>query len=254
MTNEELILMKLEKIESQLEPAIKFGESIRELKDDLIPLQNIGYQVLVDELEQVQAGFNLDDLLDLIRQMMRNTNDFVFALKAMANIIEFANDIEPLLKLAVPQAISALDKMEQKGVFRMIKAMMDIRAKVASAYDADDIDQIGDVMVRLLGLTKKLSDPATMELLEKFAELPSKIDLEKTKKVGPFKLASAGFNSEVKEGLGVMIELTKAMGKLKNGNGDMGKLKDSNDDMENLTQGNGDDETPNEGNGDNAPK
>ncbi len=215
MTNEELILKKLEHIESQIEPVIKYGQNLKELKDDLIPLGNTAVQVLIEELQEIEAGFQLEDFLKLIKQSLRNTNDFIFALKQMANIIEFIKDLEPLLKSAVPQIIQHLDQLEQRGVFRMIKAMMDVRAKAAAKYSAEDIDQIGDAMVALLGLAKKLSGPKALAFLEKTAGLPAKIDLSSSKKVGAFGLLSAGFDSEIKEGLGVLLELTKAMGKLK---------------------------------------
>ena len=78
---------------------------------------------------------------------------------------------------------------------------------------------MGDGLVALLGLTEKLSDPNTIAILEKFAELPSKIDLTNTKPIGPFGLVSAGFNDEIGQGLGVIIELTKAMGKINIDNG-----------------------------------
>lgn len=228
MNKEDLILMKLENIESQIEPVIKFSNSIRELKEDLVPLQNIAFQAMINELQEVEAGFNLDDFLNLIKQTLRSTNDLVFAIKQLSNIIEFATDLEPLLKSAVPQIIAYLDQLEQKGVFRVIKAMMDIRAKIAETYDPDDIDQIGDVLVDLLGVTKQLSDPRAKAFLEKAASVPSNIDLEHIEKVGIFKLMAAGFNQEVKEGLGVMMELTKALGKLKdngNGTGDPSQMK-----------------------------
>jgi uncharacterized protein YjgD (DUF1641 family) len=215
MTNEELILKKLEHIESHLEPAIKLGQSLKELKDDLVPLGNTAVNLITNELQEIEAGFELEDLFILTKQTLRSTRDLAFMLNQLTSIVEFMKDLEPLMKSAIPLIIGHLDKLEQRGVFRMITAMTDIRAKVASTYDHEDIDQIGDVMVNLLGLAKKLSDPKAMELLEKLAELPANVDLTNTKKIGPFKMISAGFNNEVKEGLGVMIELTKAMGKLK---------------------------------------
>lgn len=218
MTNEELILKKLEHIESHLEPAIKLGQSLKELKDDLLPLGNTAVNLVTNELQEIEAGFELEDLFILTKQTLRSTRDLAFMLNQMTSLVEFMKDLEPLMKSAIPLIIGHLDRLEQRGVFRMVAAMTDVRAKVASAYDHEDIDQIGDVMVSLLGLAKKLSDPKAMELLEKMAELPANVDLTNTQKIGPFKMISAGFNSEVKEGLGVMIELTKAMGKLK-GNG-----------------------------------
>jgi uncharacterized protein YjgD (DUF1641 family) len=222
MENEELILAKLENLESQIEPMVKFAQGIKELKDDIIPLQNIAIQVFIKELQDVEAGFNLDDFIVLIKQSLRSTNDLLFAMKSMSSMIEFARDVEPLMKSAVPQLIEYLDEMEQKGVFRMMKAMLDMRAKVAAAYDHEDIEQIGDVMVTLLGLTKKLSDPKALDFLEKAAAIPAHADLANSKKMGPFKLMAAGFDDEIKDGLGVMIELTKAMSVLKGGEGKVG--------------------------------
>jgi len=71
--------------------------------------------------------------------------------------------------------------------------------------------------VALLGLAKKLSDPATVEFLEKIADLPSKVDLAGAKPVGPFGMLGALSSKEARQGLGVLMALTKAMGSLKNG-------------------------------------
>ena len=69
-------------------------------------------------------------------------------------------------------------------------------------------------MVTLLGLAQKLSDPKAAAFLNKAAELPSSVDLSQSKKVGPLALLSAGFNDDIRQGLGVLMELTKAMGKM----------------------------------------
>lgn len=215
MTNEEKILSKLEKIEADMAPMLRFGKNMKELKDDLIPLQNRAFQLMIDELKEVEAGFELDDFLLLMKQMARSTRSFIFALKQMESIIEFVRDMEPLLKSSVPQIIEYLDDLERKGVIRMYTAMLDVRAKVASAYTAEDIEQIGDGVVALLGLAKKMADPKAIAFLERAAALPASLDLTEVKKIGPFGLAAAAFDEDVKQGFGVLIELTKAVGKLK---------------------------------------
>ena len=83
----------------------------------------------------------------------------------------------------------------------------------------EDIDKIGDGAVALLGLAKKLSDPEATDFLEKIADLPSKVDLAGAKPVGPFGMLGALSSKEARQGLGVLMELTKAMGSLKNGGG-----------------------------------
>lgn len=214
MTNEELILEKLERLEAQIQPLIKTSEKFTELKNDLIPIGNHAAALLINELTEVEAGFQLERFMALIKEGMRNTENFIFALKQMASIIEFLKDLEPLLKSAVPQIISYLNEMEQKGVFRILKATVDLRTKIAATYTGDDIDIMGDGLVAAMGLAKSLSDPKAIELLKKLSQIPSKVDLENAKSIGVFGLASAGFNPEISKGLGVLMELTKAMGKI----------------------------------------
>jgi uncharacterized protein YjgD (DUF1641 family) len=193
---------------------IKTSEKLAELKNDLIPISNHATALMIRELQEVEAGFQLEDFFSLTKESMRNTRNFIFVLKQMNSLIDFVKDLEPLLKSAVPQMIKYLDELEQKGVFRIIKATVDLRTKVAASYDADDIEVMGDGLVALLGLAKSLSDPKAVRLLEKLSQIPAKVDLDNAKSVGVFGLASAGFNPEISRGLGVLMELTKAMGRI----------------------------------------
>jgi uncharacterized protein YjgD (DUF1641 family) len=214
MTNEELILKKLENLEAQIQPLVKNSQKLEELKNDLIPIGNHATALLIEQLTEVEAGFQLEDFLALVKEAMRNTQNFIFALKQMANIIEFVNDLEPLLKSAVPQFISILADMEQKGVFRMFKSTLDLRKKVAAAYTPEDIELMGDTLITYMGLAKSLSDPRAVKALEKLSRIPSKIDLDKAKSVGVFGMLGAGFDPEISRGLGIMMELAKAMGRI----------------------------------------
>ena len=217
MTNEELILERLDRIEAQLAPISQTASGIKDLREDLIPLSGQAFRLLIQELEDVESSFQLEDLLTLFKRALRSVKPVIFSLEQLENIVDFILTIEPLLKSAVPQVINYLDELEQKGVLRIITATLDVRAKIASAYTAEDIDKIGDGAVALLGLAKKLSDPEATNFLEKIAELPSKVDLAGAKPVGPFGMLGALSSKEARQGLGVLMELTKAMGSLKNG-------------------------------------
>ena len=220
MTNEELILERLDRIETQLAPLVETAGSVKELRDDLIPLSAQAFRLMINELEDIESGFQLEDLLDMIKTVFRSVKTITFSLQQMQTIVDFVTTIEPLLRSSVPQIINYLDDLEQRGVLRMFTAMLDVRAKIAAAYTAEDIDKIGDGAVVLLGLAKKLSDPQAIAFLEKVAEMPGHVDLSQSKDVGPFGLISAASSKEVKQGLGVMMELTKAMGKLKSNGGE----------------------------------
>jgi len=215
MTNEELILQRLDRIESQLTPLANSIKSMNDFKEDLTPLANNAVKLLINELEDIESSFQLEDLLEMIKQMFRSVHNITFSLKQLENIIDFVTTLEPLLRSSVPQLISYLDEIEQKGVFRIINATLGVRAKIAEAYSPEDIEEIGDGLVALLGLAKKVTSPQIIAFLESMAEMPAKLDFSASKGIGPFGLLWASSNKEVKEGLGVLMELTKGLGSLK---------------------------------------
>ena len=219
MTNEELILERLDRIEAQLAPISVTAGGIADLREDLIPLSGQAFRLLIRELEDVESSFQLEDLMVLLKRFLRSIKHIIFSLDQLENTVDFVTTIEPLLKSAIPQVINYLDDLEQRGVLRVITAMLDVRAKIAAAYSPEDIDQIGDGAVVALGLAKKLADPKAADFLEKMAALPSKVDLANAKPVGPLGMLGALGSKQAREGLGVLMELTKAMGGLKNGNG-----------------------------------
>jgi len=219
MTTEEQILERLDRIEAQLAPMSVSAKGLNELKEDLIPLSGQAFRLLIRELEDVESGFQLEDLLALAKRFLRSVRDMQYALEQLENIVDFVLTIEPLLKSSVPQLINYLDDLEQKGVLRIIQSTLDVRAKIAATYSPEDVEQIGDSLVALLGMAQKLSDPQAQAFLKKMAALPSKVDLDKAKPVGPFGMLGALSSKEARQGLGVLMELTKAMGGLKNGNG-----------------------------------
>ena len=217
MTTEEQILERLDRIEAQLAPMSVSAKGLNELKEDLIPLSGQAFRLLIRELEDVESGFQLEDLLALGKRFLRSVRDMQYALEQLENVVDFVLTIEPLLKSSVPQLINYLDDLEQRGVLRIIQSTLDVRAKIAATYSPEDVEQIGDSLVALLGMAQKLSDPQAQVFLKKMAALPSKVDLDKAKPVGPFGMLGALSGKEARQGLGVLMELTKAMGSLKNG-------------------------------------
>jgi uncharacterized protein YjgD (DUF1641 family) len=152
-----------------------------------------------------------------MKRFLRSVKHLQFGLEQLENIVDFVLTIEPLLKSSVPQLINYLDDLEQKGILRIIQSTLDVRAKIAASYSPEDVEQIGDGLVALLGMAQKLRDPQAQAFLKKMATLPSKVDLEKAKPIGPFGMLGALSSKEARQGLGVLMELTKAMGGLKNG-------------------------------------
>lgn len=216
MEDSRLILERLDRIEARIEPLSRGMEAVTELKQDLTPLFNNSIQQIIKELADVESSVQLEDILEMFKQFLKSVRNITYSLRQLGNVIDFVTTLEPLLKSSVPQIINYLDDIEQKGVFRILEATLGVRAKIAAAYTPEDIEQIGDGLVSLLGLLKKVSCPEAVCFLQGMVEIPAKLDFAESREVGPFGLLRACSNREVKEGLGVLIELTKGIGKLRN--------------------------------------
>jgi len=169
-----------------------------------------------------------------------------------------------MLKIAVPHFIDRLDDLDQKGIFRIntailnmyakiasaytpedvevigdgfvrmhgivkkfadpvviqsFEAVFDMYAKLASVYTPEDIEVIGDGFVRMHGIVKKFADPRVIDFLDRLTDVPANVNLGAARPVGPFGMPFRMMSKEYKQGLGVALELTRALGKVKTGNG-----------------------------------
>jgi uncharacterized protein YjgD (DUF1641 family) len=217
MTTEELILARLDKMEEQLGMLTKSRRSMEELKEDLTPLVGGAFHILMKELGEVEFGFQLEDLFALLKQSLRSIRNLTYALEQLQNIIDLWQTMEPLLKSSVPNLIDYFDRLEQRGVFRTYAAMLEVRAKVATHYGAEEIAAMGDGFVALLSLLQVLSHPEIIKIIKRLRDISLELNIEEVKPVGPLGMVAGLASQDGKQGMGVMLELLRGLGKAKMG-------------------------------------
>jgi len=217
MNSDRMVVERLDLLTREVAVISESARALRELRDDLSPRINEAVKRLITELAEIESDCQLNDLLLLLKNLVRNVRNLNWSLEQMKSLIDFLSTVEPLMKSAVPQAIMALDRLERRGVLQVGLRTLEILQKIAETYTPEDIEEVGKVLVHFVGVTKKLSDPNTLALLDRMAEVPARIDLSKARPVGAFRMMSALRNSEVKQGLGVLLEMTKGLGALRDG-------------------------------------
>ncbi len=215
MSEQSLILERLDRIEKQLAPLSATAHTVSDLRDELAPRVNEAVQAMIAQLADVEADFQLEDLIYLIKKLMRNTRNLNYSLDQMKNLIDFALTAEPLMKVTVPQIIFYLDELEQKGVFRLLNMGLDVVSQIGSRYTSEQLQQMGDGMVRLVDILQKLTTPQALDLLDRAADLPSHVDIKGAKPAGIFGLLCALGDPAFKQGMGVVLELTRGMAQIK---------------------------------------
>jgi uncharacterized protein YjgD (DUF1641 family) len=208
-----IILEKLESIEAELLEMRQKRQGLEELQEDLTPLMKQAFRIMLREMGEVEHGFQLEDSFHLAKRFLRNVNNIAYTLDQLENVIELFHTVEPLLKGAVNHGIFELGRLEQKGVFRTYAAMLEVRGKVAQEYGPEEIEAMGDSFVAMLGLLKKMSDPKFIEFLDTMMDVPANVDLSEAKPMGPMGAMSAMKDPDVKRGLGIALQMAKALGK-----------------------------------------
>jgi uncharacterized protein YjgD (DUF1641 family) len=224
MNNDEKILERLARIEERLEGVSRLEtqlaafsrpfENLSDLGRDLSLLMEPSVRKLTEEMVEVEIGFQLEDVFALIKRLLPSLRYLTWSLEQLENLVDWWQDMEPVMKIAVPKIIDYLDSLEQKGIFRINGAVIEMYGKIAATYQPEDIEAMGDGFVRMHGLVRKLSNPRLIQFLEKLADVPAEVRLEEAKPVGPMGLAWKMRSQECRQGLGIMLELTRALGKL----------------------------------------
>ena len=215
MTQETELIERMDLLEAQVAPLAESAKAIKELRDELAPRVNEAVHALIVELADVEPDFQVEDLVHLIKNAMRNVKNLNFTLDQLKNLIDFLVIAEPVFKTTVPQIIFYFDELEQKGVFRILAMALEALKKIGSTYSPEQLQQVGDGLVRLVGSLQKLMAPESLDLLDKAAGLPANADLAAAKPVGLWGLMGALSDPKVKEGVGVALELTRGLGGLK---------------------------------------
>jgi hypothetical protein len=182
MSNEELILERLSKIEEKMGGMCKSWEELAEFKQDAALLMNPAIRILTEELIEVESGFQLEDVFPLMKRTLRSLKNLTYALEQLENLIELWQNLEPLLKVAVPNLVRYLDELERQGVFRILKKMLTVEM---------------------------------LQFVDKLLDLPVDLHLEECKPCGPIGMLSGLRSDEGKQALGVILELTKALSKFR---------------------------------------
>ncbi len=139
-------------------------QEMEELKNDVVPIANHMIKLSIDELAEIGTDFQLEDLLFLIKRLLRDVNLLVELLDRLESTVELADELQVLGNQAFHQAIVALDQMEREGYFTFARGGWRIVQRIVDEFDEDDVNALGDNIVTILTTVKNLTQPEIMEL------------------------------------------------------------------------------------------
>ncbi|MFN2199950.1 MAG: DUF1641 domain-containing protein [Caldilineaceae bacterium] len=181
-----------------------------ELRADLTPVVNDMYSITVEQLQEIQAYVQLEDVLGLAKRLARNTRNFNNLLNQMESMQDLWADMSPLTTDMFHQVVLTLNDLERKGYFAFAKEGAYVLDQVVTSFTEDDVRQLGDNVVLILNTVKALTQPEVMNLVnnltEGFHEAEDQVDDLPTSTFGLLRQVR---DPDVRRGLAITMAMLK---------------------------------------------
>lgn len=159
-----LMLEKLDYLTQQYEERLRRQDELNELKQDLVPIANHMIKLSIDELTEIGTDFQAEDLLFLLKRLLRDTHLLVGLLDRLESIVELADETSRIGQQVFNQAVFSLDRLEREGYFSFAQGGWRIVERIVNEFSEEDIDALGENIVTILTTVRNLTQPEIMSL------------------------------------------------------------------------------------------
>jgi len=206
-----LLMERLDRIEDHLSEQRRRQEELDELKRDLIPIANQMVKISIDELAEIGYEFKLEDLLFLLKRLLRDTNLLLKGLDQLESLMGLGEEMNRLMKPMFNTAVEELDRMECEGYFAFAREGWRIVERIVTEFSEEDVRALADNIVTILTTVRNMTQPEIMALANQSVDALRSAPMEDDQ-VSTWKLLKEMGTPQVRRGMARMLNLLKAMG------------------------------------------
>jgi uncharacterized protein YjgD (DUF1641 family) len=138
-----------------------------ELVADLGIVSKEAFQLLSQQLEEVEQCARIENVLLLLKRLLRDTCLLGQLLEYLESAMDFWQDFSPLTRTVAITLMNRLDEMERKGYFAFLGALLDAFDGVVASFSREELEQLRHNIVPLVATLKELARPETQHLLQR---------------------------------------------------------------------------------------
>jgi uncharacterized protein YjgD (DUF1641 family) len=213
MTPEDKILERLEAIEERLGDLQASKENSRMLLEQLTPIGNHAFRLMLEEMETLNGRVTLDDILDLCRKGLLTVPRITWLLDQLENATDLWQTLHPALAPTFPHIIEKMGEWESNGVFAKMSAAKSAGGNLLNSMSPEDIAKMGEGLVFLTSLLQRLADPGLQAKITTLIGVLGEIDTANVKPTGMLGMVSALRSAEGRQTLGLLVEVINKAGK-----------------------------------------
>ncbi len=184
-----------------------------ELMRDLTPVVNEAFRVSVEQLEEIEQYVDLNDLLNILKRMLRNGRNIEKVLDQLESLMDFADTVGPITDQAFSQAVDVLANMEHKGYFVFARGGMQIMDNIVTSFSEEDVRLLGENIVLILQTLKAMTQPELMNFARNMVQAIEQQQEEPEVNIGYRYLLQQMRNPDVRRGLALTMRVLSSIGK-----------------------------------------
>ncbi len=136
-----------------------------DLQQDLEPILREAYQAAAEELAEVAPYVTLEDVLHLVKRLLRNVPNLEFLLEQLESLSDLRADAGLISHEAMAALVEFLEDLERKGYFAFAREALRIVDIIVTSFTPEDVRLLGDNIVLILDTVKEMTQPEIMRLL-----------------------------------------------------------------------------------------
>ncbi len=153
----------------------------------------------------MSTNAQLEQKLDAL---MAQVNHLVEAERKRAELFE---DLTPVFRQLMGLATTHLGSLEERGYFDFGRGLLEVLDHMVQGYSPEDIEELGRNVVTILDAVRALTQPHMMALA---SEVSGAVEAaENLKPVGVLGMAKAAGDEDAQQGMSVMVEALRRLGK-----------------------------------------
>jgi uncharacterized protein YjgD (DUF1641 family) len=159
-----LLHQKVDRLTEMVEAQYRRQLQIEELAQEVFPIANHAVKLTIDELDEIGGDFQLEDLLYLLKRLLRDTRMLIKLLDRLEAVSQLGDEVELLGKQVFNNVVEALDRLEREGYFTFAQGGWRIIQKIVNEFTEEDVNALGDNIVTILKTVRNMTQPEIMAL------------------------------------------------------------------------------------------
>ena len=202
-----LLHQKIDYLTEQLDAQRRRQEVIDELIQDFIPIGNHLVRLTIDELDEIGNDFEMEDLLFLLKRILRNTHTWLGLLDRLEAAMDLVKEVELLGGQVFDNTIEQLNTLEQQGFFDFAREGWRMAERIVTEFSEEDARALADNVVTILKTIRSMTQPEILTLANNAVEAIN----QPPEDMSTLALLREFSDPKVRKGMARMLNLVKTL-------------------------------------------